>query len=96
MQRSIHYENLETKIYSGSDVLITFQPKDKIELRRGIEEGKHVVSLVAPWGNIYKLGTYDDEITAQKEFKKYDNYIQKGYSINITSLHTIQMIPPSK
>ena len=50
MQEVIDYKNLETKILTGKETKIAFLSDDKIELRRGIEEEKHVIKIYMPWG----------------------------------------------
>ena len=94
MLQVIAYDDLEAKVHSGKETVISFRPDDQIQLRRGIAEGRHVVELIMPWGNIYKLGTYDDEASAKTDFERYDSCLRKGYAINITSCGTAQVLPP--
>ena len=92
----IDYEDLETKIIKGDKTKISFLQDDKIELRRGIQEGKHVIQIIIPWRNIYNLGRYDNEVSAKSDFDKYWDYLNKGYPIRITSYFDAEIIVPSK
>ena len=92
MLRIINYEDLETRVHDGTHTKITFKPGDKIRLSRGIEEGKHVVKVTAPWGNVYNLGTYESEEAARKALQKYDSDLMKGYPLRITENTTIEIL----
>ena len=97
MQTFIDFENLETKIHTGNNTKISFLENDKIELRSGIEEDSdYVIDIVVPWGNIYNLGRYDNEASAKSDFDKFHDYLNKGYNIHITSVHTAEIISDNK
>lgn len=92
MQEFIDFEDLETKIHIGKETKISFLLNDEIELSRGIEEGEYVIRIKMPWGNIYNLGRYDDQVSEKSDFDKFHGYLNKGYPIHITSVHTAEII----
>ena len=92
----IDYKNLETRVHDGTHTKITFKPEDEIKLCRGIENGKHVVQVIMPWGNIYKLGTYESEEATREAFQKYDSDLKKGYPLRINGGYSIEILYPQK
>lgn len=92
MLLAIDYKNLEKIVYSCKDASITFAEGDEIQLNRGIEKGEHVVQIIMPWKNIYRLGKYDSEEEAKQAFQKYDLEIKKGYPVRIINSYSAEIL----
>jgi len=86
------YHNLESKVYSSRKIKLKFKKGDKIRLERGIEEGKYVVLLTMPWGNLYTLGEYESEEKAKNAFQKYDSILKKGGLIRIDERYSAKIL----
>lgn len=91
--RTVNYKNLETRTLESVNIKIKFGLEDKIGLRRGIKEGKPIIEVVMPWGNVYKLGEYKTEKEQEKIFIEYlHNLLIENYFIRITGVSTAEII----
>ena len=74
---------LEELVLDAENIPMKLQSGDKIKLQLELYEGKHAVSIVMPWHNIYVLREYASEQEARKGYNEYLDKLRRGCTICI-------------
>jgi len=90
------YKCLEEKVHKGISVMVNVKSEDEFLLRRGVDNGKHVIEITMPSKKVYHLGVYDTVKIQESEFKRYETILKKGGKLEMIYIVNDLGIPIEK
>ncbi len=84
-KQSLGKELFQSKVFYEYQKGVAIADRRTLEITHFIKDHQSRIDIKLPTGNTYPLGTYarDDFTRANKDFKRYVSYVEKGFTIEV-------------